>query len=77
MSLHHTSHSPQCVLAEMERMRPIELDQFADHVKEMHQDRDKGFEIEYQVSHQLPPSLPHSSSLCHTVCTLSPSALIQ
>lgn len=41
----------------MERMRPIELEQFADHVREMHQDRDKGFEIEYQVSQQLPASL--------------------
>lgn len=38
-------------------MRPIELDEFADHVREMHQDRDKGFEIEYQVSQHLPPSL--------------------
>ena len=51
-------------------MRPIELEQFADHVREMHQDRDKGFEIEYQVSEQLPPSL---SPVSHCVCVLVPS----
>lgn len=52
-------------------MRPIELDEFADHVREMHQDRDKGFEIEYQVSQHLPPSLPLVP--CITVCSVAQS----
>ena len=34
----------------MERMKPVEMSQFSEHVRHMHQDRDKGFEIEYQVS---------------------------
>ena len=55
------------VFSEMERMRPIELDQFSEHVIQMHQDRDKGFELEYQVS--LPPSLP--PSLLHCVCCVT------
>ena len=35
--------------AESERMRPIPVDHFSEHVRLMHQDRDKGFEMEYQV----------------------------
>ena len=30
-------------------MRPVPVDQFCEHVRQMHQDRDKGFEVEYQV----------------------------
>ena len=30
-------------------MKPISIDSFRDHVNEMHVERDKGFEVEYQV----------------------------
>ena len=43
-------------------MKHIELSQFEEHVTQMHQDRDKGFELEYQVTFPLPPSLTHSLS---------------
>ena len=32
-----------------ERMKPISVESFRDHVNEMHEERDKGFETEYQV----------------------------
>ena len=42
-------------------MRAIRLDQFEEHVRQMHEDRDKGFEQEYLVSP--PPLLPSPSPL--------------
>lgn len=62
-----------CVCTELERLKPIEVDQFAEHVRQMHQDRDKGFEEEYQVSLWPPTLCGYSVSLC--IVLLSPSAL--
>ena len=36
--------------AVMDRMKPVSLASFRDHVASRHEDRDKGFETEYQVS---------------------------
>ena len=55
------SLSPCACLAVADRMNPITVDSFRDHVNMMHDERDKGFEAEYQVTHQL-----HS----HSVSTL-------
>ena len=33
----------------MDRLKPVTLSGFSAHVHDMHQDRDKGFEHEYQV----------------------------
>ena len=38
------------LLTEAARMKPIELGRFEEHVRQMHEDRDKGFELEYQVN---------------------------
>ena len=54
--------------AEMERMKPVEVSQFSEHVRHMHQDRDKGFEIEYQV--RLLPGL-HSPLPYIMLCAVS------
>ena len=37
------------VTAVLDRMKPVSLSSFRDHVASMHEDRDKGFETEYQV----------------------------
>ena len=60
------SFSPCARLAVADRMKPITVDSFRDHVNNMHDERDKGFEAEYQVTHQLHS---HSvSTLCVCVC---------
>ena len=42
---------PNCVCAPVaDRMKPISVDSFRDHVNKMHEERDKGFEAEYQVT---------------------------
>ena len=62
------SLSPCPCLAVADRMNPITVDSFRDHVNMMHDERDKGFEAEYQVTHQL-----HSHSQSpHCVCVTSP-----
>ena len=38
-----------CVCPVADRMKPISVDSFRDHVNKMHIERDKGFEAEYQV----------------------------
>ena len=43
-----------CLVAD--RLKPISVDSFRDHVNKMHEERDKGFEAEYQVR-LLSPSL--------------------
>ena len=53
-------------------MRAIDLDHFEEHVRLMHEDRDKGFELEYQVSGSPPLSLQPL-----TVCLSSHSAFSQ
>ena len=45
-----------------DRMKPISVDSFRDHVNKMHEERDKGFEVEYQV--RPPPPLSLSLFLC-------------
>lgn len=37
------------ITAVLDRMKPVSLSSFRDHVASMHEDRDKGFETEYQV----------------------------
>ena len=37
-----------CVV--IDRMKPVSLESFRDHVMDKHNHRDKGFETEYQVS---------------------------
>ena len=34
----------------MDRLKPVPIPGFAAHVRSMHHDRDRGFELEYQVS---------------------------
>ena len=43
-------------------MNPIALEKFEEHVRLMHEDRDKGFEQEYQVSSSFSLSLSPSIS---------------
>ena len=59
-------------------MNPIALEKFEEHVRLMHEDRDKGFEQEYQVSSSLslPPSLL-SFSDCILFLLPRPSVLSQ
>ena len=67
-------------LTEEARMRSIPLSQFEEHVAQMHQDRDKGFELEYQVMNHSPPlSSPPSlySSPCVVAGSHRRSAVIQ
>ena len=47
-------------------MRAIRLDQFEEHVRQMHEDRDKGFEQEYLVGP--PPLLPSSPTPLTLLC---------
>ena len=44
----HTVNSS--TIAVMDRMKPVSLESFRDHVTAKHDERDKGFEAEYQVS---------------------------
>ena len=37
-------------LFEADRLQPVEIEYFSEHVKTMHENRDKRFEREYQVS---------------------------
>ena len=64
-----------CVCVVIDRMKPVALESFRDHVAEKHDDRDKGFETEYQVntlcSHTsawLPAILPPPYMCCMYVC---------
>ena len=56
-----------CHVTVTDRLKPISVDSFRDHVNKMHEERDKGFEAEYQV-------IPHSSLPAHVyecvVCVL-------
>ena len=59
-----------CLVAD--RLKPISVDSFRDHVNKMHEERDKGFEAEYQVrllSLSLSLSLSHvDNGVCVCVC---------
>ena len=51
--IHHLLASPNFNLTPQstvtDRMKPISVTSFRDHVQQMHAERDRGFEIEYQV----------------------------
>ena len=48
-SLLYLVASPE--LFEADRLQPVEIEYFSEHVKNMHENRDKRFEREYQVSY--------------------------
>ena len=52
----------------MDRMKPVAMESFRDHVAQKHNERDKGFETEYQVRRR------HCTA-SHTVTDLSVSVV--
>ena len=51
-------------LYETDRLQPVEVEYFAEHVKNMHENRDKRFEREYKVSVCVCAFLHHCSWQC-------------
>ena len=49
-----------------DRMKPVSLEDFGAHVSRMHAERDKWFEMEYNVSSIITPSSQNLCIFCRT-----------